>query len=106
MGDNTYGQCDVSDWTDIIAVSAGDFHTVGLKADGSVIITNADQATYEEIRTWSDVVAISAGYGFTLGLKSDGTVFAVGYDKDGQRDVDSWKNIAIHEEWNFVLPHN
>lgn len=106
VGDNTYGQCDVNDWTDIIAVSAGDFHTVGLKADGSVIITNADQATYEEISTWSDIVAISAGYGFTLGLKSDGTVVAAGYDKDGQRDVDSWENIALHEEWNFVLPHD
>ena len=26
-------------WTDIVAVSAGDSHTVGLKADGTVVAT-------------------------------------------------------------------
>ena len=28
VGQNEYGQCDVSEWTDIVAVAAGDFHTV------------------------------------------------------------------------------
>lgn len=31
VGKNTYGECNVSDWTDIIAVSGNLAHTVGLK---------------------------------------------------------------------------
>ena len=34
-GDNDDGACDVSDWTDVVAVSAGSEHTVGLKSDGT-----------------------------------------------------------------------
>jgi len=30
---NMYGQLNVSSWTDIVAISCGDFHTVGLKSD-------------------------------------------------------------------------
>ena len=36
-GDNTYGQCNVSDWQDIIAITAADHQTLGLKSDGTVI---------------------------------------------------------------------
>jgi hypothetical protein len=32
------GQLDVSDWYDIIEISAGWHNTVGLKADGTIII--------------------------------------------------------------------
>ena len=31
------GQCDVSSWRDIVAIAAGDNHTVGLRADGTVV---------------------------------------------------------------------
>ena len=37
VGKNDHGQCDVSDWRDIVAISAGRTHTVGLKADGTVV---------------------------------------------------------------------
>ncbi len=32
-----FGQCNVEDWTDIVAISAGSDHTVGLKSDGTVV---------------------------------------------------------------------
>lgn len=32
-GNNEYGQCDVDKWNDIVAVSTGELHTVGLKSD-------------------------------------------------------------------------
>mgnify|MGYP003442152156 CR=1 FL=1 len=37
MGDNEDNQCNVSDWKDIVSVSAGTNHTVGLKSDGTVV---------------------------------------------------------------------
>jgi alpha-tubulin suppressor-like RCC1 family protein len=36
---NDYGQCDVSRWRDIVAVAAGSTHTLGLRADGTVMAT-------------------------------------------------------------------
>ena len=37
VGINTYGRCKVSDWTDIVAIAAGSAHTLGMKADGTVL---------------------------------------------------------------------
>ena len=36
VGRNTYGECDVGNWRDMLAVAAGDWHTVGVKSDGAV----------------------------------------------------------------------
>ena len=40
VGYNRDGRCDVSDWSDIVAVSAGRWHTVGLKDDGTASATS------------------------------------------------------------------
>ena len=42
VGENDDGQCDVSEWTDIVAISAGSYHTVGLKSDGTVVAVGED----------------------------------------------------------------
>lgn len=91
-----YGQCDVSDWTDIIAVSAGNAHTVGLKADGTVVATKyTGDYNYGQcdVSDWTDIVAISAGGTYTVGLKADGTVVAVGNNERGQCNVSDWTDI-------------
>lgn len=103
VGTNEQGQCNVDEWSDLIAISAGDYHTVGLKSDGTVLTTDPDPSVQAEISSWQDIVAISAGYGYTLGLKSDGTVVAAGFGADGQSDVDGWSNIAIRTEWSLLL---
>lgn len=106
VGDNTYGQCNVSTWTDIIAISAGDFHTVGLKSDGTVLTTQTEEAypdSYEDINSWSDIVSVSAGYGFTLAERSDGTVVATGFNQDGQCNVSEWAQIANRNEWSLIF---
>ena len=43
VGDNEYGQCDVSEWTDIVAISGTDTNTVGLKADGTVVVAGDNE---------------------------------------------------------------
>ena len=94
VGANSYGQCDVSDWSDIIAVSAGRRHTVGLKSDGTVVAVGDNEYNQCDVDEWQDIVAISAGYGHTVGLKIDGTVVAVGSTNDGECDIGHWSDIV------------
>ena len=65
-------------WTDIVSVSAGNFHTVRLKSDGTVVAKGSDIDGECDVGGWTDIVAASAGVGYTVGLKRDGTVVAVG----------------------------
>ena len=75
-------------------ISAGHMHTVGLKADGTVVAVGDNSYDQCEVFDWRDIVAISAGYGHTVGLKADGTVVAVGNNGYDQCDVSDWKNIV------------
>lgn len=95
-----YGQCDVSDWKDIVAIAAGRFHTLGLKADGTVVNAGEIAVGVEkwgtfDVSGWKDIVAIETQDWLTFGLKADGTVVAIGYNKWGdQCDVSDWKEIV------------
>ena len=98
-GDNEDGQCDVADWTDIVAISAGASHTVGLRSDGTVVAVGINDYGQCNISGWSDIVAISAGNIYTVGLKSDGTVVATELSDEftynlGQCDVADWTDIV------------
>ena len=74
-------------------ISAGDYHTVGLKADGTVVAIGGNNYDQCDISGWKDIVAISAGDYHTVGLKADGTVVAVGVNLFGQCDVSGWGDI-------------
>jgi hypothetical protein len=65
VGDNTYGQCDVSGWRDIVALAAGNAHTgnahtVGLRSDGTVTATGWNKHGQCEVGDWNDIAAIAA----------------------------------------------
>lgn len=78
IGLNSAGQCNVSEWTNIVAVSAGVQNTVGLCADGTVVATEVLNDDYDygqsRVENWADIVAIDTGGAVTVGLRSDGTV--------------------------------
>ncbi len=96
IGYNQYGQCDVSDWRNIVAISAGEGHTVGLKADGTVVAVGMNEQGQCDVSDWRDIVAISAGAYHTVGLKADGTTVAVGCKNGvhgGRCDVSDWNGI-------------
>ena len=86
--------CDVSDWSDIIAVSAGSEHLVGLRADGTVVAEGENDYGRCDVSEWTDIVAVSAGTFHTVGLRADGTVVAVGSNEKCQCDVSDWSDIV------------
>ncbi len=101
VGNKKYGQCDVSDWSDIVAISAGDSYTVGLKADGTVVAIGIKKYGRCDVSVWSRIVAISAGNNHTVGLKADGTVVAVGDNNYDQCDVSDWSDIVAISAGDF-----
>ena len=75
-------------------VTAGIWHTVGLKTDGTVIAVGSNTWGQSEVGGWTDIIQVAAGERHTVGLRSDGTVVAVGSNEDGQLNVDSWTDIV------------
>ena len=82
-----YGNCSV--------ISADNWHTVGLKSDGTVVAVGANGRGQCDVSDWKDIVAVSADDWHTVGLKSDGTVVAVGWNEYGQCDVSGWTDIMM-----------
>ena len=73
-------QYDVSEWTDIIAISKSYKTLLGLKRDGTVVLAGPNNQLKEQVESWRDIVAVAAGDNFHIGLKSDGTMVIAGED--------------------------
>ena len=72
-GKNRNGQCDVGNWTNIMAVAAGNDFSVGILRDGTAITCGKKHSNSRHIRGWKNVVAASAGAEDIIGLTADGT---------------------------------
>jgi alpha-tubulin suppressor-like RCC1 family protein len=75
-------------------ISAGSYHTVGMKADGTAVACGMNFDKQCDLSGFKDLKMISAGQTHTLGLKQDGTVISAGSALMGQADVESWKNVV------------
>lgn len=75
-------------------IAAGAFHTVGLKADGTVVAVGSNKCGQCDVNGWSNIVAVAAGNFHTVGVKADGTVVAVGDNRFGECDVNGWSDIV------------
>ncbi len=81
-------------FSDIVAISAGNDHTVALKSDGAVVAVGSNGRGQSDVSDWKDIISISASGRHTVGLKSDGTVVAVGENDCGQCNVSDWTDIV------------
>ncbi|MDR1563727.1 MAG: hypothetical protein LBS74_02090 [Oscillospiraceae bacterium] len=88
VGDNSNGQCDVSEWHDIISVAAGKTFTVGLRSNGTVVSTNSEDIAILE---WQDVIELEAGGNLAAALTKDGKVLL----NSTRFDVSKWENIVM-----------
>ena len=81
-------------------------HTVGVKADGTVVAVGEKDDGRLAVTPWKNNIAIAAGSAHTVALRSDGTVVASGLNKDGQCNVTKWKDIvaiAANREYTLGL---
>jgi alpha-tubulin suppressor-like RCC1 family protein len=83
-----------SSLSEVIAITAGYYHSLALKSDGTVWTWGknsngqlGDGTTTNILvpkQVLSGVIAIAAGAFYSLALKSDGTVWGWGYNSDGE----------------------
>lgn len=81
-------------------VAGGNYHSVYLRADGTVLAVGSseksekgNQGSRLDVENWTDTVAISAA-SHTVGLRADGTVVACGVNGEGQCNVTNWNHIV------------
>ncbi len=106
VGDNTFGQCDVGSWRDVVAIAAGDWFTAGLTKSGNILITRPSDKVCEEHNVyigacasseWTDIVSIAAGCGNIIGIDINGNVHAAGNNNNQQRSKAlTWTDLMVY----------
>ena len=91
-----YGSQRVQDskWNDLVKVSTGYHHLVGVKQDGTVVAVGENSYGQCDVNEWRDIIDVSASYYHTAGLRADGTVIVTGENDDGRCNTQDWKDIV------------
>ena len=97
LGRNQYGQCDVGNWQDVVAVAVSNNHSLGLRSDGKVYASGSNGYGQCETGSWHDIVAVAAGSGVSFGLRSDGILEACGNVDPYIDEIASWSGIHAIE---------
>lgn len=105
-GDNTYGQCDVADWENLVSVAAGREHVIGLCEDGTVRFAGSNEYGQGDVEQWESIVMIAANYHNSYGLTADGRILCAGYNNSHAPEsfacVASWTDVvwlAANTKW-------
>ncbi len=93
-GCNDSGQCNVTEWTNIVKIALGFNYSIGLKADGTVVTTGYSDQGRNDVLEWHDIVDIKSGGNYTVGLCKDGTVKICGPYNEEQNAVVKWTDIS------------
>ena len=88
-GSNAFGQCNTSDWTNVVAVAAGAYHSVGLLSDGTVVAAGSNAYGQCNVSNWKNVASIYAGAYNTAAITSSGQILTTGYQ--------SWNTLKWRE---------
>jgi hypothetical protein len=84
------GQCNVTNWTDIVDIKALSWQTIALRKDGTVLTTGEDNWQQQAMNgAVNDAIAITSGEHFFVALKPDGAIFAAGEAKN-RRNAMGW----------------
>ena len=115
-GDNTWGQSSgLPSTTNLIAIAAGGWHNLALRADGTVLAWGDDDAGQCDVPgTLTNALAIAAGGYHSLAIRANGTVLAWGNNDYGQTAVPAslssvigisagtWHSLALRADGSVV----
>ena len=120
----TYGTAydvtqEIAEWTDIIDFDIGGYQVVGLKKDGTVLVSCSYESNNQSrAEKWTGMVEVACGFDYVLGIRSDGEIIStkgIGMDglgfacieAGGQERVDNYVGVkadgtlkAYGEYWN------
>ena len=100
-GRNTEGQCDVSAWSDLIAIDCGAYHTAALRRDGTVVATGRGTEGQCDVSGWTNVTAIACTDYNTLGLLADGSIVSTGYHP--YTVLSGWRGVTALGGGSYVV---
>lgn len=92
-GDNSYGQCDTSDWSHISKIYVEGNYTIGITQTGDVVLAGDIAPEGQVISTWKNIKELILfpypSLSKAIGLKNDGTIISTTPDSP----ICSWTNI-------------
>ena len=98
LGNNDFGQCNVTDWRNITAVLAvrdDNFgYTLGVKEDASVVSAGSATLGQGALSSWTNIAKCASDGRTTLGLSWDGTVVLAGNSENGLLAARKWTDIV------------
>jgi alpha-tubulin suppressor-like RCC1 family protein len=106
-GDDTDGQSSVPPLSkDVVAIAAGEYHSLALQADGTVVAWG--DGSYGDTNLpagLANVVALGGGGYDSLAAQASGTVFAWGDNSSGQTNipVQAANTVALAAGWTHDL---
>ena len=96
-GSDAYGQNNVNGWTDMVQLSVGRKHTVGLHADGTVAAVGDNFAGQCEVEDWSGIVSVAAGDSGTIGITDQGRALLAGTLPNDFYVAEDWPAVTVPE---------
>lgn len=92
-------------WDNLVKVYFDVGVAAGLRADGSVVVTNYygedDGAIWEQASKWNNLIGLIPGFRRIIGIKKDGTLVHAGENDHGQGNIDNFKLFHTKEKSNF-----
>jgi len=106
---NTSGNdLDVSDWTNIEKIYAGNKHLVGVDSDGKYHVAGGPELMITTVESWQGMTDIACGHNYTVGLNSEGKCefaaqTATSYNAL-RGEIAKWSDIVrIYSGYNYVI---
>lgn len=87
----------VSKWTDIASIYSAPWHLVGLKKDGTVVISGSHFYYKHQgpaVSEWRNIVDIYTDLKHIYGIQADGRVVAASSEYEEQNEATSWCDIV------------
>jgi len=104
-GNSDYGQTDVPMVSNVIAISAGAYHSLALLSDNSVIAWGQDLFGQCDVPEFLTASAISAGVNHSVAIKTDGSLIQWGNIAPGNvcPAGDYYIAVSAGDNYNFAL---